>query len=399
MFTQAFSQAPNTFPSHMSIFTSRYPTDHWLNWDASDLTPAIAILPEILKRHGYATAAFTGFSDTLELSRRFITSRAFEAFDRQLQNIELKELPRQLVQWLFEHHDEPFFLFLHGYDAHEPHVLPISYNANRFDPTYQGRLSSTTLDLAGASSQSVAELERALFEALTVESYLKQVQQVMVDGRVPRRDLEHMQAVYDAQIFSLDRGLEQLINVLANLQLMDRTVLVILSDHGQEFGEHGHYATHDQCCYDELTRIVLIVRDPRMSRRGIRVHRIVQGVDVMPTILDLLDLPIPSTAVGSSLVPLLRSGDTATREEVAVSAWPGMRAIRTKTWKLIDVTGGAKILYHLTKDPHEQHNVIDRYPEIVARLQAQLDARMPARETAPTPVENPVRQMQGHGYW
>jgi len=86
-----------------------------------------------------------------------------------------------------------------------------------------------------------------------------------------------MQAVYDAQIYYLDQGLGQLVQALKNLGLLDRSLIVVFSDHGQAFGEHGKYASHAQV-YDELTQIVFIVRDPRLSRRGAVVEQVVQAV-------------------------------------------------------------------------------------------------------------------------
>lgn len=142
-----------------------------------------------------------------------------------------------------------------------------------------------------------------------------------------------------------------------------------------------------------------MIRNPRLRRRGRIVRHIVQAIDVMPTVLELLGLPIPASAQGRSLGPLPRTGRDDGRDHIAVSVSVGERAIRTPTWKLIEVTGGPKELYQIRNDPGELHNVIDRYPEVAVKRHAQLEARLPASETAPVPVENPVQWMQGHGYW
>lgn len=396
VFTQAFSQAPQTFPSHLSIFTSQYPSFAWLNWNLDEREGSTEVLAEALKRAGYVTAAFTGFTKGNPGHNRLLSALAFRAFETQIGPIKLSRPPQQLFNWLETHRHQSFFLFLHGYDAHEPHVLPIQYDGKLFDPTYQGPLPGTEMELWALFSPD--KLRRPSdwdkYNHMLQQTYLKRL---LRNGEVSTQDLEHMKAVYDAQLFYLDQGLGRFFKALENLKLMERTLVIIVSDHGQYLGEHGSYAEH-YGCFDEVNHIILIVYDPHL-REGKRVRQVVQGVDVMPTILELAGVPIPAGTKGRSLASLLKGGSHVTQEEIAVSADVRMRTIRTPAWKLIDTEGGPKALYDLVKDPHEQRNVIDKHQEIAVRLQAQLDVRMPASETAPPPGENPVQQMRGHGYW
>ena len=396
VFTHAFSQAPQTFPSLLSLFTSQYPVPQWLLWKAGELDPSTDTLTELLKREGYVTAAFVGFPKDPSPLTGLVESRPFRAFDEMTFDVHLRALPQKLFDWLQTPREQPFFLFLHGFDAHEPHVLPIQYDAKRFNPRYRGKVPSSLWELLRQLPLSPDELMQLPFP-----ERFRVIRRYYLDlfrsaHGIPPDDLKHLQAAYDAQLYYLDRGLGELWTALTNLHLMDRTIVVLLSDHGQAFGEHGLYADHGQC-YDELMHIILIVADPRLQRRGLRIRHIVQAVDVMPTLLELLGVSPSRTAVGRSLAPLLSGGRDVGREEIAVSTWRGVRAIRTREWKLIAMADGSAELYHLVNDPREQHNVIHRYPLVATQLQQRLAEFFPPREAAhPATVEPGIRR---DGYW
>lgn len=398
-YTQAFSQAAQTFASHLSIFTSRYPKRSWIFWEASALEPTTETLTEALHRFGYATAMFAALGHTRYVDSEVTGARAFRVFDeKHFFKFELKPLPPSVFEWLQAQRGQPFFLFLHGYDAHEPHVLPIRYDAKRFDSTYEGMVPSTLVELHAllAASRGIEDVDKIAWKQylLERESVYRDVLEGPHGGQP--KDLRHVVATYDAQLYYLDQALGQLFTALRNLELMDRTLLVLLSDHGQEFGEHGRYASH-WGCYDEVTRMVLIVRDPRQRKRGRTVQQLVQAIDVMPTILELLGLPIPASAQGRSLVPLLRTGRDPDREAIAISVGQGMRAIRTPTWKLISPEGSPTELYRLRTDPTEQRNLITRHPDIAAQLQHRLDAVVSAEVAGA--ASDPEQWRREHGYW
>lgn len=397
-FANAFSQTSSTHSSHLSIFTSRYPTRQWVHWEGNDMDVSVETLTESLRRAGYFTAAFTGLSEVNENHRSLLASRPFQAFDQMIQGVSLRTLPGKLWSELVRHRHQPFFFFVHGFDAHGPHVLPLKYDATRFNPHYHGPLASTHFELWESASSSLDELAQLLpFQRYSFEC-TRHLEQLGASDHVDAADLYHLLALYDAQLYYLDQGLGELFQALKALKLMDRTVLVILSDHGEAFGEHGLYAAHGRC-YDEDTRMVLIVRDPHLpkARRGRAVRQLVQGIDVMPTILELLHLPIPVSVQGTSLASLLRTGRDAMREEVAVSASMGMCALRTPQWKLINAAGVPAELYHVTRDPQEQRNLITKFPTIAAQLQWRLDQTITAEAAGPA-VD--LRQwLQDKGYW
>jgi len=125
----------------------------------------------------------------------------------------------------------------------------------------------------------------------------------------------------------------------------------------------------------------------------------VQSIDVLPTILELLELPVPSSAQGRSLTTLLRTGTDATREAMAISAWRGMRVIRTPTWKLIESVGEDFALYQLEQDPREQVNVARDHPEMATQLLEHLDRLLPLTFDEAMTTEKRLEWMRDHGYW
>lgn len=398
VFTHAFSQAPQTLASHLSFMTSQYPEKAWIAWEALKKEEAFPeSLPVLLKRAGYTTVGYLGFTDLFPFHRDVLAYPPFQMFDRRTLYTMFRTLSPDVFHWLARERQEPFLLFVHGFDAHEPHLLPIEFNAKRFNPAYHGPLFSS---YEGALQQAMAETgvqpTRPEEEYGLIEMAFKRL--LNGAGPMPPETLHHLHALYDAQISYLDEGLGRLFTALSNLDLMDRTLIVILSDHGQSFGEHGRYAEHLQC-YDEVLRMALIVRDPRRRGQGRRIDELVQGVDVLPTILDLLDLPVPPTVVGKSLRPFLADGRHPGREAHAVSVWKGVRTLRTPQWKLFSRGGIPDELYRVANDPTEQRNVLVRHPIEALRLQRQLDAIVPASAEAPPETVEAAQHIRAHGYW
>jgi len=143
VFTNAFCQSGWTVLSHLSIFSSRYPRRHWFRRkDVTGPDPSIETLTAILKDHGYRTAACMDLrNDPRSSSGKMRASSAFRAFELALLKNRRRPVPQEIFRWLTEHKDEPFFLFLHYADAHDPHVLPIEFNTKLFAPKYRGGFS------------------------------------------------------------------------------------------------------------------------------------------------------------------------------------------------------------------------------------------------------------------
>ncbi len=321
VFEDAISQSAWTRPAHASMLTGLYPSEHGIVGVAGRpmLPPSLPTLATVLRGHGYRTAAFTGGAN---LSAHFGYDRGFDVYRSPGRRFENSH--PEVRAWLGEN-PEPFFLFLHGFDVHRPYrSLPADREA---------------LGLTGARARGMQRLcrQRALPSALA----------------------PHI-AEYDAAIHRADRSLGALFGVLRDLGLDERTVVVVTSDHGEEFLEHGS-CFHIRSLYRETVRVPLVVAVPGLRPR--RVPGVVPAsASIAPTVLDLLGLDgLP----GPSLVSLLRGqarpadlaptvvSETAAREARTgrygkVLAWTSDRE-KLVYW----VDAGRAEYFDLERDPQE----------------------------------------------
>jgi choline-sulfatase len=364
VFDRAYSASGWTSPATASLFTSLYPFQHGVVWNVRRMresefrwsrVPAEAeTIAEAMKKAGYATYAVSDNASASELG-------GFDAgFDRfeSASDASASAVNRRVKQWRSELSGErPYFLYLHYMDAHEPY-LP------------QGR--------------AFAEF--------------------MKDGRPnPRRDFV---AAYDSEIRLLDSKVQGLFE---SLGWSENTVLIVTSDHGEAFHDHG-LVGHANSLYDELMRVPLLVHAADGSFGAGRVSVPVAHVDVLPTLRELAGLPPDPRNAGWSLVPLLRAGrwDRGDRPLLAhliefdrKREW---RAVVHGKWKLIERRPGSAELYDLTADPAEQADLAGRHPDVVARLRemyARSEAGAPrflegGRDTRLTPEA--VEKLRSLGY-
>ena len=371
LFQNAFSHSPKTSPAHMSLFTSLYPSVHKIrNWNklqgGYSLDHHLITLPEILKNAGYTTVAFTG-GGNVQSSIGF--GHGFDQYDNEDQVWE------KAFQWLDQNHDSRFFLFLHTFKVHSPYLPPPPYNA-MFDPDYDGPILDSEEELwQYFRSQYGNGADFPGSHALFWER---------VDKNDPR-EVEHVKALYDGGIrFMNDRMMAVLLEKLRRYDLVQNTVVIFLSDHGEEFQQHGDFLHKE--LYDEHIRIPLIWYFPDQPEyRGKVVPQQASLVDVTPTLLQYLGLPIPVMMQGTNLLPIIEGKDLnlpVFSERIVISDVPDKKkAIRTPEWKYIWWPTQKKAeLFDLRNDPGELVNVAERFPEVRNELHKQVLAWM--RENA-----------------
>lgn len=335
-----------TLPSHMSMMTSLNPITHGItNINKRVLEDQRVTLAEQLKEAGYTTA---GFADGSWVQGRFGFAQGFDLYDDSGGHFR-KILPRAMA-WIRKHRDEPFFLFLHTFDVHSSmrelpyecpddlHELFSSDFDLAFDGCRDGRCASELLAWANSQIRSGEVTSSDLFTA---------------------DEVKFMAALYDGCIRYVDREIGRLIRQLERLGIYDRTLLVVTSDHGEEFAEHGMFL-HLQGGYEELSRIPLIFKLPGSEHGGTRVAHLAAMVDLMPTVLDVLDIPLNDQAQGTSLLPAIAE-DVAAREAIHM-----YRVVSTGRYKYFSKT---QELYDLLEDPREQKNLFSERPEVVAHLE------------------------------
>jgi arylsulfatase A-like enzyme len=369
VFDLAISQAVSTHPSHRSLFQSRY---------ASHTGDNFPMLAEVLRGRGYRTAAFTGGGN---VSARLGFARGFEIYRED--GTRFVETFPAFEAWLAQQRDAPFFAFLHTYDVHLPYDPPAPYDT-MFLPDYKGPVT-------GKETLTICRKLRHLLEYEHFE------------GEVPLTDGDRRKvvALYDGAIRYLDGFIGRLVALLEQRRLLDHTVLVLLSDHGEEFWDHGS-VLHSHTLYQELLHVPLIWRLPGGQFAGRRVPALIRNMDVAPTILDLVGISPQPTFQGRSLFPLMRGDATA-----AMSGIAEMQTARTlldPPWKLVLEDGDQARLFHLTADPGEHRDLAKQEPARTAAMRLALGKALASgtaevRELVPGTTDEALKErLRALGY-
>jgi choline-sulfatase len=327
LFENAVTPTPLTPPSHASIFTGLYPTKHHVrNTGGFILQPSSTTLAAILQQQGWDTAAFVS---SAVLKKLFGFSQGFAVYDDELPRpgnrqefLEDPERPAgatvdRALNWLAAQNGKPYFLWVHVYDPHLPYRPPSPY-----------------------------------------------------------RD-QYKDRPYDGEIAYADHELGRLFDAIHKKSPADKTLIAVLSDHGESLGEHGEYS-HGVFLYDATLRVAFLMSGPGIPN-GMRVKQQARTVDFLPTVLDLMGGKPPAAVEGASLVPSFAARDVPTTVSYAETlypkinmGWAELRAIRTNHWKYIRAPKPE--LYDLSQDPAERANVIRNHAAEVQKFEAQLKA-------------------------
>lgn len=416
-FRNAYAPGPWTVPSMYSLMTGLYPSGHGIDFGLAGrkgrlwqpaLDPRVDTLAKLLKKAGYATHAI---NTNLHTSARFGLGDGFDTFvgdgfrNLPFPSDEAKKLLPRLAA-----DRRPFFLWIHYFDPHYPYVPhePWFGSANasgiggyeELARAYDWRAAGVEpTDLRRPSDLPLAARVR-LFSTLSAR--------LAAGDASAARVLAFLRAAYRSEIAFTDGAVGEL---LAGLPRPDRTVVVYVSDHGEELFEHGLF-THNQPgghLFDELLRVPFVVRLPRREGAGRTVDRPVSLVDVLPTVLDLAGLPIPDGLGGRSLAPLLRGGDVPDRALFAETTFGGetSRAVLRPPWKLVRYgSDGRQALYDTAADPGERIDLAAVEAARVGELAAELDAFVkrtrpahpPAPAPGPAPTAEELEQLRALGY-
>jgi arylsulfatase A-like enzyme/Tfp pilus assembly protein PilF len=324
-FTQAFTPVPITLPAHTSLLTGMYPLATGVHdFVGNRVPPGTARLAGILRSHGYSTAAFIGAP---VLDSRFGLSQGFDTYYDHFElagteEVHLDAMKRpgdkvvdEALKWLNHHPPQPLFLWVHLYDAHSPYRPPAPY----------------------------AERYRA--------------------------------RPYDGEIAFVDAQVGRLVAALTRQGLLGKSVLVVASDHGESLGEHGE-KTHGFFVYNSTLHVVCIIRvtgdAPRVFPEEVSL------VDVMPTVLQAVGLPVPAGVQGRSLLSLVagRAGEGASNlyaesyPPLLHFGWNSLRSVQARGWKYIETTRPE--LYDTRTDPTELNNLVPSRPDLAQDMSNRL---------------------------
>ncbi len=368
VFENAEAQSSWTLPSFASLFTSRYPHQHGAMEMNRKLAESELLLTEILRQSGYRTAGFVGGPF---LDPEYGFSQGFETYNAGGSRVFSQTLPPAL-DWLRRNKDEPFFLFVHGNDVHPPFnpSLPEA-ERRRFDSEYRGPANDILLDYTFVKAYNGYPGKEG---SPPDKNYQDAVARVRKDPLA----LSHISALYDSQIAQVDRAFKKLWDALKTQGLLERTIIVLISDHGLELGERGLLATgYHPVVTETITHVPLVIGQPGTKPR--RVRNVVELVDVAPTLLELVGVKPPKAFAGNSLVRLMRGEKEPERIAFGSSTVVGGGGripqffARRGLWKLIYHAKGERFeLYDLSSDPGEKRDLAAARPKIAADLSAAL---------------------------
>lgn len=313
MFENCYTPVPLTLPAHGSLFTGRYPLAHGVrNNGTFYLAEEETTLAEVMRDHGFETYAVVA---AFVLLSKFGLNQGFSVYDDSLDADELlhnfySEIPAEAVfdkfsRWLRSRESQKFMAWVHFYDPHAPYTPPEKFR----------KASQTSLS-----------------------------------------------ALYDGEIAYTDVYVGKVIDGLKSKNLLDKTLIIVVGDHGEAFGEHEEYG-HSVFCYEENLKVPLIFYNPGLLAAPLRVQNRVSLVDILPTVLDLYEIEIPAEVQGRSLVRLL-DGKRQKKERTFYieslygqeeMGWAPLTGIIDGPYKYISLPEPE--LYDLRRDPEEKSNL------------------------------------------
>jgi arylsulfatase A-like enzyme len=351
VFEQALSQRASTWPSLASLLTGLYPSGHGVVENGYGFPDDLPTLPKMLHGAGYQTGAF--LSNMCDANHQ-----GWDAF--ACAGGQDGKTVRRALEWTQGADGKrPFFLWVHLFGPHPPY-----YNggdlAKELDPGYTGTLGPKKWQLDPIMTKPIA---------------------------LTARDVQHLNALYDAAVTGSDRSSGSLLDGLKAAGRLDKTIVLFAADHGEELYQHNKYLYHSCSVYQTALHVPLGFSAPGLLPAGARVPQTVELIDVLPTLLDLLGIAKPAEQHGRSLVPYLERPGTGGAGKPAFSEY-GSTRIRTVVqgdWKLIQNPDGVSPvcipdappghypigraeLYDLAKDPGETANLAAAQGARVAEL-------------------------------
>ena len=332
MFSNAYCQVPLTLPSHCSIMTGTTPLAHGVHNNGTYvLGPDKLTLAKVLKGKGYKTAAFVA---SFSVDSRFGLDQGFDIYDDNYQedspfkalNAERKaeQVLAAFTPWFDKLRDEPFFCWVHFFDPHLPYSPPSPYRE------------------------------------------------------------EFKDRLYDGEIAYMDYVIGELLRKVKERNLLGRTLIVVAGDHGEAFNEKGE-AGHGIFLYEMAMRVPLIFYSENHLPSNLIVPARVRLIDILPTVLDMLNMPKPVSVQGISLIPYIqkkKKNDLDSYLETYYPkenyGWSPLVGLIAGGWKYIRAP--KEELYNLKADPAEQKNALDLDRRAAAKLKASLDGLI--KETA-----------------
>ena len=348
VFEQAITAAPWTLPSHASLFTGLIPSQHGVQNFYQRLSDEALTLAEVMRENSFLTLGVASFE---YLFPDYGLAQGFDEYYFHYPQPADKVVERALAM-LDRHDDKRFFMFLHFFDAHDPYDPPAPYDT-MFCPFGEK-------------------------ECLRKE-YKSPVKAFLGERRRPTdRDIQGSTALYDGEIRFVDEELSVFFERLKELDLWENTMVVVTSDHGEEFWDHRSLS-HGFRLFEEEIRVPLIIKLPQSRNAGLRIRRQVGLIDVAPTILAEVGLGGAMAGPGSPLFAKPNATHLDDSFYVSETAAQGIMRLCLRSSVLKYITPNIynykglsyrspELLYDLRNDPHETENLVAFEPELTKSL-------------------------------
>ncbi len=435
VFEHAFASGNESAYSHASLFTGRYASEVGKPvYETYGVPEDATLVPEVLRLYGYRTAAFVAGG---HVSEGFGFDQGYDWFRSEVGFASFWDTAPRALDWLTTQpeDDKPWFLFLHSYDAHRPYMKPGPWN-HLYAKAPGGPIAEKITAVSNLSELVVdgeyfPELEPSYFRhpsgemIMSTDTYaMVRAQQAERDGlAVTDADRQHVQDHYDGSIAYADLLLGAFLAEAEDRGLLENTVIVVFSDHGEDLLDHG-YMNHRTGLYDTCTRVPTIVTGPGFPA-GARVPGLVDTLDIAPTILALAGATPPAGLRGRDL-RAVAAGTVPAAEAVFAEGVMDMVSVRTDTHRLVyreaplddeayvEKLAAAPIdrahfqLFDLVADPGEQRDLLAdgaAAPAVASELRDRLVAwrRSLGRGTHVLPQDevdpDVAAELRKHGYW
>ncbi len=379
VFEDFFTSGAPTGPAFTCIYTGLHAIHHrfyqFIHPNQRQIDDRIFTMPEILNALGYTTAAIDNLINFPSHGKHWV--RGYDFYINPSPNsflpppnLTAEDVNKRLIAWIKHHSNEQFFLFVHYWDPHLPYNQPKRYRGMFHHR--EGDLSDLKVEEAGAGYEYVpgwGETEE------------------IIKRKNERRSKRFSIDLYDGEIRYMDDAIGEVTSTLKDVGVLDETLIIITADHGErlKLKDWGHGTL-----YDAVTHVPLIMRHPSILPEGVRVKGLCQQIDLLPTILDLIEAPSEILNLldidGRSITPLLRG--VKIRDRIFMEQVTTQRAIRTERWKLIytpPIMGHWRLehstpirkegvqLYNLKEDPVEIIDLAEEEEKVAEELREELD--------------------------
>lgn len=344
VFEQAYSQANETLFSFASLFSSRLPSEIApITYDDFGLPPTLETFPTILGVYGYRSGAFTCGGN---LHHAFGFDRGYEVYVDTYNFGSFRHTVPPALAWVDSlPPDQPFYLFVHGYDAHAPYDKPFFFNhlfgadpGGLYDTVAGSALETEKIwndryypkvspqGMKRRNERGVRLLGAEVFSLLSLQDPAEGIP-------FPASEQAHVRDHYDGSVAYADLQVGLLLQGLQDRGLLDRSLVILVGDHGEDLFEHGH-VNHRISLHDASTHVPMMIRFPRGEYGGQRVSDLVENVDLLPTVLEWLGFQVPAYAQGRSLLPLVRGQAQASAPAVSEGVL-NMASVRSSDRRLV----------------------------------------------------------------